>query len=488
MVDARKRVTTAIRDYLARERISREQFAFRTKLGKSTVDKLLTGLFSDKTLAIVEGHTKLALRAMLEGAPDRPAMPDAVAEPASGSDQPSIAVLPFVSMGADASGIFRRRHGRGHHHRAVARPAPVRHRAQFHLHVQEPRGRRPADRAATRRALRAGRQCAAGGRKASHHGAADRCFDRDVHLWAEHYDGGIDDVFELQDRITARVVGAIMSPLMAAEIVRSRAKRPENLDAATNLDLSALAAVRAGHAREQRTGARLRRKRALQLDPNYAVVAGFGAWAYTLRVAQGWCENEGEERQRGIRLARTAIAKGADDPEALTMGGYAIAFLAEEFAEGLDAIQRAIALDPNGALALSHAGWARCYLGRASEAIGDLERVITPSPREATLFRVYAGLALAHLLLERFEEAVTWGRRALKSNPDFTPSFRPLIASLAHLGRIEEARALRTTVAHADAAFFDGDGKIDIQAIRETAADAGRPAHGRLAGFDARSA
>src|SRR3546814_14713332 len=58
-MDARKRVAAAIKDYLARERISREQFAFKTKLGKSTIDKLLIGLFSDRTLSVVEGHTKL---------------------------------------------------------------------------------------------------------------------------------------------------------------------------------------------------------------------------------------------------------------------------------------------------------------------------------------------------------------------------------------------------------------------------------------------
>ena len=98
-MDARKRVSATIRDYIARERISREQFAFRTKLGKSTVDKLLIGIFSERTLAIVEGHTGLALRAMLDGA----AAADRATEPANAFDRPSIAVLPFTNIGADAS-------------------------------------------------------------------------------------------------------------------------------------------------------------------------------------------------------------------------------------------------------------------------------------------------------------------------------------------------------------------------------------------------
>src|SRR5687768_18179199 len=94
-MDDKKRIVTAIRDYLARERISREQFAFKTKLGKSTVDKLLIGLFSDKTLAIVEGHTKLALRSRPEHRPEP--LPQATVGEAARPvlkplDQPSIAV------------------------------------------------------------------------------------------------------------------------------------------------------------------------------------------------------------------------------------------------------------------------------------------------------------------------------------------------------------------------------------------------------------
>jgi adenylate cyclase len=98
-MDEKKRAAAAIRDYLARERISREQFAFKTKLGKSTVDKLLTGLFSDKTLAIVESHTNLPLRQMLEGAPEpAPGKLQANLKPL---DRPSIAVLPFSNMSGD---------------------------------------------------------------------------------------------------------------------------------------------------------------------------------------------------------------------------------------------------------------------------------------------------------------------------------------------------------------------------------------------------
>jgi hypothetical protein len=97
--NTKRRVAAAIRDYLARERVSREQFAFKTKLGKSTIDKLLTGLFSERTLAIVEGYTKLPLRELLEGPPDH-ALLDAQAS-ATSVDQPWISIMPFTKTSSD---------------------------------------------------------------------------------------------------------------------------------------------------------------------------------------------------------------------------------------------------------------------------------------------------------------------------------------------------------------------------------------------------
>src|SRR5215203_149632 len=101
-IDHKRRVAAAIRDYLARERISREQFALKTKLGKSTVEKLLVGLFSERTLAIVESHTGLRLREMLESpvTDDTGPAPPAAAG-AKALDRPSLAVLPFTNMSGD---------------------------------------------------------------------------------------------------------------------------------------------------------------------------------------------------------------------------------------------------------------------------------------------------------------------------------------------------------------------------------------------------
>jgi adenylate cyclase len=258
-----------------------------------------------------------------------------------------------------------------------------------------------------------------------------------AHLWADHYDGDVKDVFDLQDQVTESVVGAISPRLLAAEIARVKVKRPDSLDA-YDLYLRAIAAVKE-MTRERNEEALSYIERALGLDPDYAVATGLAAWAYTLRFAQDWCIDPETDKKRGIELGRAAIAKGPHDSEALAMGGYAVAFLGGEFEEGLSAIERAISLNPNSAFALAHAGWVRCYLGQARDAIRDFKRSIRLSPREITLFRMQSGLAFAHLLLEEFEEAVVWARRALEGNPNYTPTYRALACSLAHLGQIDEA-------------------------------------------------
>jgi adenylate cyclase len=257
-------------------------------------------------------------------------------------------------------------------------------------------------------------------------------------LWADRYDGEFTDVFDLQDQVTASVVGAIAPHLFAAELARTRAKRPENLDA-YDLSLRALAALREmTHSGSDRALEFV--ERALRLDPDYAVAAALGAWAYARRMAHEWSTDAGAEVQRGIELARRALEHAPDDPEVLAMAGYAVACLADDFEQGLVLLDRSVALNPNSALALTQAGWVRGYLGQAEDAIGDFERALRLSPGETTRFRMQAGLAWAHILKGEFEEAVIWARRALLNNPSFAPSYRPLACALAHLGRIEEAR------------------------------------------------
>ena len=219
----KKRVTAEIRDYLARERISREQFAFKTKLGKSTVDKLLTGLYSDRTLAIVEGAT--GLRAARAGAP-------AGAAPAAGTgagpEKPSIAVLPFANMSGDPEHEYlRRRPHRGHHHRrwrgcnwlfVIARNSTF-------AYKNKPTDVREVARDLGVRYVLEGSVRMAG-RRIRITGQLIEA-ETGKHVWADRYDRVLDDLFAVQDDITERVVGAVEPHLYAEEGYRAARRQTE---------------------------------------------------------------------------------------------------------------------------------------------------------------------------------------------------------------------------------------------------------------------
>jgi adenylate cyclase len=260
-----------------------------------------------------------------------------------------------------------------------------------------------------------------------------------THLWADRFDGQMEAIFDLQDEMTTQVVAAVIPRLQTAEIERSQRSRPESLDA-YDLYLRAVSAVRE-MTQDASDKALSLVRRALEIDPAYAVAAGLGAWARTLRVAQNWPLDLEAEKADGVKLGRLAVLKGQDDADALAAGGYALAFLGGELEEGMRAIERAVDLNPNNAMALGHAGWVRNYLGQPRDAVTALERSIRLSPRDPTLFRAQAALACAHLFLGDLEEAILWGRRAVEGNPQYTVTYRTLISALAHAGRIEEAHA-----------------------------------------------
>ena len=260
-----------------------------------------------------------------------------------------------------------------------------------------------------------------------------------AHLWAQRFDGRIEDIFDLQDEMTAHVLGAIIPPLQAAEIERSKRSRPENFDA-YDLYLRALEAMREMTLAASDEALALI-DRALQKEPDYAAAAGLGAWAYTFRAAQSWQVDREVEKARAIQLGRLAILKARDDADALAAGGYTLAFLDLELEEGLRVIERAISLNPNNALALAHAGWVHVFLGQPRRGIECLERSLRLSPRDPMMYRTQAAMSYAFLLLGDLVNAVAWGERAVEGNPNYMVTYRPLIAALAHADRVEEAHA-----------------------------------------------
>ena len=208
-MEDKKRIAATIRNYLARERLSREQFAFKTKLGKSTVDKLLIGLFSDKTLSIVENHTKLSFRPA--GEPDRHAAPAAGSAEATIHGKPSIAVLPFANMSCDPEQEYL---ADGITEDIITALARLRwlfviSRNSSFVYKGRPADVRQVARDLGVRYVLEGSVRTAGLRIRITGQLVDA--ETGKHIWAERYDRDLQDIFAVQDDITERVVAAVES-------------------------------------------------------------------------------------------------------------------------------------------------------------------------------------------------------------------------------------------------------------------------------------
>jgi adenylate cyclase len=255
-----------------------------------------------------------------------------------------------------------------------------------------------------------------------------------AHIWADRFDGALDDIFELQDRVASSVVGAIEPKLRQSEIERATHKPTENLDA-YDFYLRALAQFWKWRSEGWREAIGLLR-RALALDLSYASAAALFGWCRVLQYTNLLISDE--ETAEGARFAQQAIEAANDDPDALWMGGWGIFVLGGEHAAGVSAIERALALNPNSSLAWTFCGWARASLNRAAAAIEALQQAIRLSPVDPQRFTIYGGFALAHLVAGRYVEAVEWADRALHENPRMTAVVFFKAAACGYLGRLDE--------------------------------------------------
>ena len=171
-----------------------------------------------------------------------------------------------------------------------------------------------------------------------------------AHLWADHFDGALEDMFDLQDHVTSSVVGAIAPKLQREEIKRAKRKPTENLDA-YDYYLRGLASARRWTKDANAEALQLFCK-AIELDPGLACAYGMAAWCYVRRKARGWMNERVQESAEAVRLARKAVHLGGDDPVALCMGGYALAFVAQEFDDAAAFMDRGLAVNPNLARSL----------------------------------------------------------------------------------------------------------------------------------------
>ncbi len=259
-----------------------------------------------------------------------------------------------------------------------------------------------------------------------------------AHIWADRFDGNLDDVFELQDRIAESVAGAIEPKLRLAEIARSRRKPTDRMDA-YDCFLQALANFHLMQREPNREAVRLL-ERAIAIDPNYTAAHALAALCYAFRKGQAWMDDRAAESAEGLRMARIALAAGYDDATTLYMGSLALAYLGGENETAAGLIDRALKLNPNLGAAWNLSGWIRVYLGDAATAIEHFGRAARLSPLDPIGYIFSTGSAFAHFVAERYEDTVRLADKALHEGPVFLPALRIKVAALGMLGRGEDAR------------------------------------------------
>jgi adenylate cyclase len=259
-----------------------------------------------------------------------------------------------------------------------------------------------------------------------------------AHLWAERFDGGLGDVFDLQDQVTESVVGAIAPAVEKAEIERAKRKPTESLDAYA-LYLRGLAAFYQLGNRQAIDEALHLFNRAIELDPDFASAYGRAASCYVSAKINGWFSGAANEIAEVKRLAQRAVELGKDDAIALTAGGWVLAFVVRDLGVGAGLIDRALVLNSNLAEAWLFGGWAKIWLGEPEAAIERFARAMRLSPLDPRAAAMRGGTAFAHFFLGRYDEAASWAAMALEDSPDFQPGLRIAAASNAMAGRPEQA-------------------------------------------------
>jgi tetratricopeptide (TPR) repeat protein len=259
-----------------------------------------------------------------------------------------------------------------------------------------------------------------------------------AHLWAERFDGAVEDIFDLQDQLTASVVGAIAPKLEQAEIKLSRRKPTENLDAYDYY----LRGLVAHHqwTREANSEALSYFYRAIELDPNFAAAYGWAARCYSQRKVGAWVADPAKEVAECERLARRAAELGRDDAVALSTAGIALAYLVGDLEDGAAFTERALALNPNLVWAWFFSAWVRLMLGEPEIAIERFARAMRLNPNDPQIYATQEGMAAAHFAAGRYTEALSWAKAAIREKPTFVAAMSMAAASAALAGHLSEAQ------------------------------------------------
>lgn len=263
--------------------------------------------------------------------------------------------------------------------------------------------------------------------------------DTGKHIWAERFDGGLEDVFDVQDKITESVIGLIEPQIRKIEIERTRRKRPDSLDA-YDLMLRAGPLV-LGTDLESYTEAIDLLHRAVALDPGYALAYALCGWAHEKRYTFNVPVPEGtDDRALAIEMSERALALDRDDAAVLAIAAWNVVLLKRDFERGVSLADRAVELNPNHLTVLNFAGLCCAAAGHLERSAVLNRRALRLSPGAPDAYWTLTMLATGALLLGNAEEAIDWCQKAIAVNGGWEVTWMMIAAAYAKLGRTVEAR------------------------------------------------
>jgi adenylate cyclase len=259
-----------------------------------------------------------------------------------------------------------------------------------------------------------------------------------AHVWASRYDGTVDDIFDLQDRITEQLAGAIQPSIRIAEVERVRRKRPQDLGA-YDYTMQAMPHVWALEKDEAAKALDLLDK-ALAIDPDYPLALSLAGWCHGQRSVYNFVEDVSGSQAKARSMAERAAELGGDDPIILAVLG-AVHTFTRNLGTARILLERAVTLDPNAAWAWQRLGWVENYSERPRDAIAHFERALRLSPLDPINFNNYVGFGSSYELLGEYDKAVEMYRRGLHERPNTRWLYRHLAGALSGAGRTLEAKA-----------------------------------------------
>lgn len=264
-----------------------------------------------------------------------------------------------------------------------------------------------------------------------------------AHLWADKYDGSLDDIFDLQDIITEKVAGALQPSIRSAEVQRARRKPPQYLSA-YDYTMRAIRHVWMLEKAEADRALELL-DQALQADPEYPLALALAAWCWAQRSVYNWVDDVETARREATSRAERAANLSSDDPLILAILG-AVHTFARNYGAARVLLERAVQLDPNSAWALSRLGWLETYTDHPEAARPHFERAMRLSPLDPMNFNNLVGLASTYQVAGDDDAAANLFLRALQERPNAHWIHRNLAPALLGAGRTAEAAASRDTL------------------------------------------